>query len=60
MSAAVLTVFDLYCAVSEQKRHFLPQRHRRREVREEIPYTRAAFFARMVFHEKIVPLIFIV
>jgi len=45
MAATVLTVFDLDRAVSEQKGDFFPQRHRGREVREEIPYARAVFFA---------------
>jgi hypothetical protein len=44
MAAAVLTVFDLDRAVSEQKGDFLPKRHLYREVREEIPYARAVFF----------------
>jgi hypothetical protein len=52
MAAAVLTIFDLARAVSEQKGNFFPQRHRGREVCEEIPYGRAVFFAWMVFHEK--------
>jgi hypothetical protein len=45
MAAAILTVFDLDYVISEQKGDFFSQRHRHREVREEIPYVRAVFFA---------------
>jgi len=44
MAAAVLTVFDLGRAVSEQKGDFFPKQHWCREVREEIPYGRPVFF----------------